>query len=290
MTVAAQIWAFVVHLRVHYQLLVLSGGYLLGGLFVTELSLQPFLLHFFTVHILLNGGLTAYNSYWDDDEGPIGGIEHPPKMQPWMHPAAIGVQLLGLPLIWSEGLQFVALWLLTMALSVAYSRKGPRWKAHPWLSLVSVGVGTGMNTFLMGYLAAGEAPVSGPIIGAALGVAVLLLSLYPVSQVFQMQEDRDRGDITFAARYGLAGVRRFFLICYPVGLLTASGSLYVVHPDAGVAFGLGGAGGGLVNGIQLWRLEGVASEYRAVMRLKYGAALCFVGFITLGLIWVHAVR
>ncbi len=285
----AQVWAFLVHLRVHYQLLVLSGGYMLGGLFVRKLSLQPFLLHFFTVHILLNGGLTAYNSYWDDDEGPIGGVEHPPKMRPWMHPAAIGTQLLGLPLIWSQGPEFVGLWLLTMTLSVAYSRKSPRWKAHPWLSLVAVGVGTGTNTFLMGYLAAGAQPLGLPIVAAAVTVALLQVSMYPISQVFQMQEDRARGDITFAARYGLAGVRRFFLVCYPIGLLGAATSLYRLHPEAGLAFGLGGGGGGLITGLRVWRLKGAAWEYRAVMRLKYGASLFFVGFIGLGLIWVHAI-
>ena len=41
---AAELRAFLVHLRVHYQLLILSGGYLLGGLYNRELALQPFLL------------------------------------------------------------------------------------------------------------------------------------------------------------------------------------------------------------------------------------------------------
>lgn len=282
----SEVWAFFVHLRVHYQLLILSGGYLLGGLFVPQLQLQPFLLHFFTVHILLNGGVTAYNSYWDDDEGPIGGVEHPPKMQPWMHHAALLVQAAGLPLIWSQGPQFITLWLLTMALSVAYSRKGPRWKAHPLLSLVAVGIGTGTNTFLMGYLAAGNAGLDPFILLAAAGVATLLLSLYPVSQVFQMKEDLERGDVTFAARFGLVGVRRFFLAGYALGLGTVSATLYRVHPELGLAFFVAGGLGGLINGAQLWRLKGLRHEYKAVMRLKYGASMSFVLFISACLSWL----
>lgn len=287
MSRAAELRAFFVHLRVHYQLLILSGGYLLGGLFVPRVDWQPFLLHFLTVHVLLNGGITAYNSYWDEDEGPIGGVEDPPEMQPWMHSASIAVQVLGLPLIWPQGPAFVALWLLTMLLSVAYSRKGPRWKAHPLLSLVAVGIGTGTNTFLMGYLAAGDQPLDRNILVAALGVATLLLSLYPVSQVFQMKEDRARGDITFAAQFGLSGVRRFFIVGYTAGLMVVSFGLYRVHPEAGLAFAVGGGLGGIVNGVQLWRLQGVASEYKAVMRLKYGASLAFVLFIVGCLGWIH---
>jgi 4-hydroxybenzoate polyprenyltransferase len=282
----AELRAFLVHLRVHYQLLILSGGYLLGGLYVRELDVQAFLLQLLNVHVLLNGGVTAYNSFWDDDEGPIGGVEHPPKMRPWMHHAALALQVLGLALALPMGLVFVALWLTTMALSVAYSRRGPRWKGHPWLSLVAVGVGTGTNTFWMGYLAAGGAPDL-HIFAAGLGVAALLLSLYPASQVFQMDDDRARGDHTFAATYGLPGVRRFFAVGYALGLATVTATLHAVHPTVGLVFGGVGAAGALLNGVQLWRLTGAPGEYRAVMRLKYGASLSFVVFITACLLWVR---
>lgn len=296
MSPGRQLYTFLVHLRVHYQLLILSGGYLLGGLYAPEMQWSPFILHFFTVHVLLNGGVTAYNSYWDDDDGPIGGIEDPPKMAPWMHPAALLVQAAGLPLIWPEGPTFVGLWLLTMALSVAYSRERPRWKGRPLLSLVAVGVGTGTNTFWMGYLAASRPPLSQPELGpwmllAGLGVATLLLSLYPVSQVFQMEDDRARGDITFAARFGLKGVRRFFAVAYPLGLFTVTVTLDWVSPTPAlaVAFFAAGALGGALNAVQLWRLTGDASEYRAIMRLKYGASLSFVLFVVGCLLWRFSV-
>ncbi|MCA9554049.1 MAG: UbiA prenyltransferase family protein [Myxococcales bacterium] len=287
---AAELRAFLVHLRVHYQLLILSGGYLLGGLYNRELALQPFLLQLLNVHVLLNGGVTAYNSFWDDDDGPIGGVEHPPKMRPWMHHAALALQALGLVLAIPRGATFVALWLITMALSVAYSRRGPRWKGHPWLSLAAVGVGTGTNTFWMGYLAGGGRALDPFMLAAGLGVAALLLSLYPVSQVFQMDEDRANGDHTFAATYGLAGVRRFFVVGYAVGLATVTATLHAVHPTVGIVFGGVGAAGAVLNGAQLWRLTGATSEYRAVMRLKYGASLSFVVFITACLVWVARSR
>src|SRR5687767_9645628 len=154
MSKKTELYAFFVHLRWHYQVLILSGGFLLGGLYSDRLDVRSFLIQLFSVHLLLNGGVTAYNSYWDDDEGPIGGLEHPPKMAKWMHPASIAVQLAGLSIALPEGVWFTALYLITMALSVLYSSRPLRWKGHPLLSLICVGVGTGTNTFLMGYIAA----------------------------------------------------------------------------------------------------------------------------------------
>src|SRR5687768_17129112 len=226
MRISEQLLSFFVHLRWHYQLLILSGGYLLGGLYVQRVDAAPFLLQLLNVHLLLNGGVTAYNSYWDDDEGPIGGIEHPPKMAKWMHPASIALQLIGLALAYSEGAWFIALWILTKALSVLYSSRPLRWKGRPILSLVCVGVGTGTNTFLMGYLAASDASPSPLLLVAASGVAALLLSIYPVSQVYQIEADRSHGDRTFAVAFGLHGVRRFFAIAYPIGLCIVSATLF----------------------------------------------------------------
>ena len=282
-----EIWHFIVHLRLHYQLLILSGGYLLGGLYSPRILWVPFVIQFLSVHIFLNGGVTAYNSYWDKDEGPIGGLEAPPPMTAWMHPAALLFQGAGLFIAWPQGPTFIALYAATMVLSVAYSWPGLRWKGHPWLSLVAVGIGTGTNTFLMGYLAAGGPGLSSRMVWAAVGVALLLLSLYPVSQVFQIEEDTARGDTTFATAYGLQGVRRWFMSAYPVGLGLASYGLYAVRPPLAMAFALVGFGGFVLNLVQLRRLTGASEEYRRVMLLKYGASLSFVGFIAACLAWIR---
>ncbi len=271
--------AFFVHLRWHYQLLILSGGYLLGGLYHAKVAPASFSIQFLNVHLLLNGGVTAYNSYWDDDDGPIGGLEHPPKMTRWMHPASITVQLIGLAIALQQGPWFIGLFAITMVLSVLYSSRPLRWKGRPLLSLVCVGVGTGTNTFLMGYLAANGEPPDAAILVAASGVALLVLSIYPVSQIFQIEEDRARGDHTFAVAFGLAGVRRWFAVAYPVGLALVSATLYRSQGSIGLLFFAVGAAGGLLNGRALFRLEGKPDEYGPVMRLKYRASLSFVLFL-----------
>mgnify|MGYP001800949597 CR=1 FL=1 len=84
----------VTHLRLKYQLTLLCGAYLLGGLYTHHTPGWVFWAQFFNVAILLNGGVTAYNSFWDDDDGPIGVIEHPPIMQRGMKSAALALQWL----------------------------------------------------------------------------------------------------------------------------------------------------------------------------------------------------
>lgn len=267
-----------VHLRWHYQVFILSGGYLLGGLFQPLETPVAFVLQFLNVHLLLNGGVTAFNSYFDEDEGPIGGLSKPPPMNRWMLPASLGLQGAGALLGLLEGTTFVALWAVTMVLSVLYSAPPFRWKSHPILSLVAVGVGTGTNTFLMGYLAAGPQPIDPPVAVAAVGAALLLLSMYPVSQVFQLEEDTARGDRGFAVRFGLDGVRRFFVGAYATGLAGVSLVLAIEHPLLGLGFLGAGAAGGAITGWTIFRLRGDRSEYRTVMRLKYAASLAFVAF------------
>lgn len=282
---ARELWAFVVHLRLHYQVFILSGGYLLGGLLQPEIHLVPFSIQFVNVHVLLNGGVTAFNSYFDEDEGPIGGLENPPELARWTLMASVFLQLAGAAIGWLQGPWFVGLVLSTILLSVAYSAPPLRWKGHPWLSFVAVGIGTGTNTFLMGYIAAGPEPISATVLLAAMGVALLLLSLYPVSQLYQMQEDAARGDVTFATRYGVRGVQRLYRTVYPIGLLFAAAGVFSVRPVLAGALLLGGAAGGTWAHRVLNRLRGRPEEYRGVMRVKYGASLSFVSLAAVWLGW-----
>lgn len=285
---SSELRAFITHLRLHYQLLILPAGYLLGALYQTlgccGLELGQFFLQFFNVHVLLNGGVTVYNSYYDKDEGPIGGIERPPPLASWTLFASLGLQFFGLFLAAPRGIVFMAIYASTMALSVCYSRRRPRWKGHPILSLVAVGIGTGTNTFLLGYLASGNEPLRPEVIWASLGVAAILLSLYPISQVYQLEADHKNNDRTFAAAFGLRGVRIFYVLAYSSGIALVTYTLFDRSELYAKIFAAVGALGGIGIATLLLRLRGDRSEYKPVMRLKYFASLLFTLFIAGALI------
>lgn len=67
---------FVRHLRLHFQLL-LAPIFLLGYAASGATPNLSLLFLFLLIHIGLYGGATAYNSYYDRDEGPIGGMKYP---------------------------------------------------------------------------------------------------------------------------------------------------------------------------------------------------------------------
>jgi hypothetical protein len=119
---------------------------------------------------------------------------------------------------------------------------------------------------------------------ASLAVAAVLLSVYPISQVYQIQEDQKRGDQTFAARYGLEGVRKFFSVAFPLGIAGLTLSWVLRSPDlsgliVGGVLGLIGLGVGLGIWKSISALTGTVDEYERVMAIKYRTSLSFVSFL-----------
>ncbi|NGP89973.1 UbiA family prenyltransferase [Aliifodinibius halophilus] len=282
-----QCWHFILHLRWHYQLFILSGGFLLGGVLSSNLDLGLFLQQFFNVHLLLFGGATAYNSYWDKDEGPIGGLANPPKMERWMWGASIALQLAGLFLAIPAGGIFIAVYGISMLFFWLYSTPLARWKSRPIKSLIAIGISTGFNSVLLGYLAAGNGELAPFVLIAALGVTLMLLSLYPISQIYQQEEDRNRGDQTFAIQYGRSGVLHFFEGAFFSGLLLVTGVFYGIYLNLAISFGIIGVCIGLWVRFRIKKLSAKKDDYKRVMQLKYSTSIGFVIFLLCILLLKH---
>jgi 4-hydroxybenzoate polyprenyltransferase len=268
-------------------LVILSGGFLLGGLLSPDLNGRWFVIQFLNVHLLLFAGATAYNSFWDKDSGPIGGLRHPPKMRPWMWLGSLILQMIGLMLAIPQGSLYVSIYALSMLLFWLYSTPLARWKSHPVKSLVAIGVSTGFNSVLLGYLAAGNTSLSLPVWIAAFGVTCMLLSLYPVSQIYQRDEDLRRGDQTFTIRYGERAVYRFFEIAFFVGLTFVSVAILYLHTWLAIIFGMLGIITGLYVRSRIRELDAQKESYFRVMGIKYGTSLAFTLFLIAGIILKH---
>ncbi len=283
-----QIWHFVLHLRLHYQLFILSGPFLLGALLSENFNTGWFLVQFFNIHVLLFGGATAYNSFWDRDKGPIGGLSNPPEMAQWMWFASLLTQMIGLLIALPVGTFFVGVYVLSILLFWLYSSPWTRWKGHPHKSLFAIGISTGFNSVLMGYYATGFGPLYASVWIAGVGATLILLSLYPVSQLYQQEEDHDRGDRTFAISYGKHIVMRFFESTFSLGLLLTSLAIALRHPRLGLIFGVAGIVIGLLIHQKLKKvLAKEVDQYKSVMQIKYRTSLAFVSFLILALLAKH---
>lgn len=282
-----QVWHFFLHLRLHYQFGILSGGFLLGGFLSPGFDFPGYAIQFANVHILLFGGATAYNSYWDRDEGPVGGLKNPPQMASWMWSASLLFLLSGLLLSTGQGVLFASIYLLSILFFWLYSTPLARWKSRPVKSLFAIGISTGFNSVLLGYLSASGADISFGTLVAAAGVTLVMLSLYPTSQIYQREVDTERGDLTFAVKYGIKGVIRFFESAYFCGVLLITAAIGWIHMLLGIMFGILGMITGLLIRRKLLLLTAGSGDYPRVMRIKYATSLAFVIFLLGALILKH---
>ncbi|MBV9581779.1 MAG: UbiA prenyltransferase family protein, partial [Chloroflexi bacterium] len=196
--------SLLIHLRLPFQLLLapvfLWGWLVAGGGWSPRLGLA-----FITFHVFLYGGASAYNSYYDRDEGPIGGLEHPPPVEPALLWFALAVEFVGCALTLLVNVPTFLLYVTILVIFTAYSHPSVRLKARPFASLAAVGLGQGVLAYLAGYAAcSGELSAVWRPVGVlgALAAALLILGVYPLTQVFQIDEDRARGDRTVAVAWG----------------------------------------------------------------------------------------
>lgn len=279
-----------VHLRLHYQLVFLSPlfawGFALGG---GALSSRAG-LGFCAFHVFLYGGITAYNSYYDKDEGPVGGLRRPPPVTPPLLAFSIGMQLIGLALSLVINVGLALLYAVVMLLSVAYSHPRFRWKARPLLSLLVVALGQGGIGFGAGWLCASTpvVPLWGSVDGLlGLAAAILLTTgFYPLSQLYQLDEDRARGDYTFSVVFGADAAFRFALAC-----LMAGGACIAVV--ALRRFGLLDAVLALSAQLILWWVvlrwrrrfnNRVMANFLTLHRLQFAVSVATLGYISLRLL------
>ena len=155
--------------------------------------------------MFLYAGATAFNSYYDRDEGPVGGLERPPPVLPALLPLALGMKAIGAVLAALVNLPFLVVYLAFAALSLAYSYPRVRLKAHTWGSLLTVGFGQGVLAFLAAWAAVrGElaSALSAQGVLGAIAATLLILAIYPLTQLYQVDEDSARGDRTVAVVWG----------------------------------------------------------------------------------------
>lgn len=215
---------YVRHLRLNFNVM-LSPIYLWGVLQAGgTLRSADFWLAYLSLHIFLYGGTTAFNSYYDKDEGPIGGMLKPPQVDRGLLWFSLIVQGLGLLLALLVNWAFVLAWLLLFVVASAYSHPLVRLKAQPLLALLAVAIGQGAIGFAAGWLVIEPDWVTLftlPGLVGMLSTALIVSGLYIITQSYQTKEDRARGDKTLPVLFGAARALRLatLILAFGGGLL-----------------------------------------------------------------------
>jgi 4-hydroxybenzoate polyprenyltransferase len=208
------------HLRLHWQVMLvplfLWGFVLAAGDHAWALITPEFWLVFFIFHVLFYGGATALNSYYDQDEGPVGGLWEPPRVTRDLLVFSVAIQVVGLVLLFFISLPLFGLALVMGAVGTAYSHPAIRLKAYPWTSLLAVSIFQGMGGTAAGWLYVTQDLQTLLTLKAILGLlaaALIITGFYPLTQLYQREQDQKQGVISFAV---YAGEKCFLLaiVCF----------------------------------------------------------------------------
>jgi 4-hydroxybenzoate polyprenyltransferase len=280
-----------IHLRLHFQLLlapIFLWGYFLAA---SAHGVRPdlkFWLAFLALHLFLYGGTTAFNSYYDRDEGPVGGLEKPPPVEPVLLPFSLVVQAIGVGLAFLVNLPFALIYLLDFVVFTAYSYPSTRLKGKPLGSVLAIGIGQGILPALAGWVTANPDLLAiSPLQWLAIVSATLItVGFYPLTQIYQIDEDLARGDLTFAA---WIGPKRAFIFAVVVQGVAAALLIGVIAQLLGPLNAMIVALFYIIllAAILQWAFvfdnAHVLANYRRVMRINMLTSLGFIGFIGLHL-------
>lgn len=201
------------HLRIPFSYFLLPV--FLFAVAVSPNISEPRLLWVFIVlHLFLYPASNGFNSYFDKDEKSIGGLKNPPKVNKGLYYLALTFDLIALLLGYFIISPLFAVMLFMYGLvSKAYSHPMIRLKKYAIGGWIAAGIFQGAFTFCMCYVGLNNFSLSmcfnAHVLIPALLTTVMLWANYPMTQVYQHEEDVKRGDQTLSVKLGIRGTFYF---------------------------------------------------------------------------------
>ena len=179
---------------------------------------------FFILHFLLYPASNGYNSYFDKDEKSIGGLKNPPPVNTGLYYLALLLDLIAIVLGYLKVNATFAVMLLVYGLvSKAYSHPSIRIKKYPVTGWVITGLFQGLFTFCMCYVGVNDFGLENllrpRVLMPGLLTSLMLWANYPMTQVYQHEEDHKRGDRTFSLMLGIRGTFYFAAAFFSIATL-----------------------------------------------------------------------
>lgn len=207
-----------IHLRIPFSFYLLPV-YLFALASSTTVNVYYAVIVFIVLHIFLYPASNAYNSFYDKDEGSIGGLKKPPKVDKSLYFLAMLFDSIAM-VIGLYNFNFFFMLLLYSLVSKAYSHPGTRIKKYPFGSWLIAGIFQGFFSFIMAYVGINNletvAVNSYQILFAAALTSFMLLGSYPMTQIYQHEEDEHRGDITLSLKLGILGTFHFVMVMFAI--------------------------------------------------------------------------
>ncbi|MGH7673195.1 MAG: UbiA family prenyltransferase [Gemmatimonadales bacterium] len=215
------LFSYVLHLR-PAEWPIMAGHTMLGYVLAVGLPgvargawLQEALWALLIWVVFLNGGTLAINSVFDRDEGDIGYLNAPPPPPRYLLPFSVALLVGGQLLAFTLPAGFRLAYAICFGMSILYSVPPFRFKAVAGVDWVINMWGFGTFTPYAAWAATGRPLDLGHAL-VLLAFCPLFAGLYPLTQLYQFEEDRRRGDRTLAL---IVGMRTSLVIALACTLL-----------------------------------------------------------------------
>lgn len=178
------------------------------------------ILVFLILHVLVFPSSNGYNSYQDRDEGSIGGLKYPPKVTSNLYYVTLFLDVAAIlaGMFISVYFSMLVLWFIVM--SRAYSYRQIRLKKYPVIGFLTVFVFQGAFVYLMSLAAItslNEAELFSANSVICMGISSLFIgSIYPLTQIYQHQADKNDGVISLSYKLGYTGTFVFSGVLFSV--------------------------------------------------------------------------
>lgn len=218
------------HLRIPFSFFLLPV-YLFALAISPNLNEQRLVLVLIALHLFLYPASNGFNSYFDKDEKSIGGLKNPPKVSKGLYYMSLIFDLIAISIGAMINWQFAVMLFLYGLVSKAYSHPLVRIKKYAYLSWFIAGFFQGFFTFLMAYMGINnfgfDNLVKIHVLLPALLSSLILWGSYPMTQIYQHEEDSKRGDNTLSIKLGILGTFHFTAVAFT--LATACFFWYFIH-------------------------------------------------------------
>jgi 4-hydroxybenzoate polyprenyltransferase len=205
-------------------------SYFLMPVFLFALAISPNITapalgwSFFIIHFLLYPASNGYNSYFDKDEKSIGVLKNPPPVNPGLYYLALLFDLVAVVLGFLKVNATFAFMLLVYGLvSKAYSHPSIRLKKYAIASWFITGIFQGLFTLVMCYVGINrftlDLPLKGQVLWAGVLACMMLMANYPMTQIYQHEEDAKRRDYTLSYRLGIRGTFCLTAIVFVIAVI-----------------------------------------------------------------------
>ncbi|MEO6456063.1 MAG: UbiA family prenyltransferase [Ginsengibacter sp.] len=181
---------------------------------VVHINRKDAILVFIILHLLVYPASNGYNSYMDRDTGSIGGLKNPLQPTKQLFYVTVVMDIIAVTLSFFITWIFAAGIFFYIMASRAYSYRGIRLKKFPIIGYLTVVIFQGAVTFYLVYHGSeSNHTVHIPVIGL-IAAGLLIGGFYPLTQIYQHEEDIKDGVKTISYKLGYRGTFTFTGIIY----------------------------------------------------------------------------